>query len=68
MEERRGLRGGLCIILFTCHRLHSTPLAFRSEYDALMIQSAPVNDWDHDLIEAFILTHGKDIDAGLLSP
>ncbi len=54
MFERTGLREGLCLIIFCCHRLYETPLSFRSEYDGLHILSAPTNRWDRDFVESVV--------------
>jgi DNA helicase HerA-like ATPase len=52
MFEKTGLREGLCLMVFCCHRLHETPIALRSDYDSLLILGAPMNDWDINFIES----------------
>jgi hypothetical protein len=52
MFKKTGLREGLVIVIFCCHRLHETPIALRSDYDSLLILGAPMNDWDVNFVES----------------
>jgi hypothetical protein len=58
MAQRTGLMEGLCVVIFTCHRFHDTPILFRSDYDGLIVLSAPTNDWDFQFIERKITPDG----------
>ena len=47
-------RDGLCLFVFLCHRFHDTPISFRSDYDSLIVLSAPMNDYDVNFIQSKI--------------
>jgi hypothetical protein len=51
MNQQTGLLEGLCLVVFTCHRFHDTPISFRSDHDGLLVLSAPTNDFDIQFIK-----------------
>ncbi|MGA2971873.1 MAG: hypothetical protein ABSE39_04515 [Candidatus Bathyarchaeia archaeon] len=61
MAQRTGLMEGICLVIFTCHRYHDTPISFRSDYDGLIVLSAPTNDFDLKFIERKVTQNGIEI-------
>jgi hypothetical protein len=61
MAQQTGQLEGLCLVVFTCHRFHDTPISFRSDHDGLIVLSAPTNDYDVQFITRKITSNGIEM-------